>query len=150
MISHDRHLKSERAAAPLPGIKSKQLLSSHLFPLVSCPFFLFSLSRCCAISQQTLESVSHVHPRPFERGSHFTAHLEKHLQLSPVFLREMKVVPARRAGLVTKAPCWAGQPVVRQERSLWQTQVLGCPLACLSVNMARPAGHLYNCNFTQA
>lgn len=94
--------------------------------------------------------MSHVHPRPFERGSHFAAHLGKHFPSSSVFLGEMKAAPARRAGFVTKATCWAGQPVVRQERSLWWTQVLGCPLACLSVSIALPAGHLYNCNFTQA
>lgn len=150
-ISHNGHLKSERAAGPFSGIESKRLLSvfSHLSPLVSCPFFLSGLSRCCAISQLTQESMSHVHPRPFERGSHFAAHLGKHLPSSSVFLGEMKGAPARRAGFVTKATCWAGQPVVRQERSLWQTQVLGCPLACLSVSIALPAGHLYNCNFTQ-
>lgn len=125
------------------------LFSAHLFSLVSCPFFLSGLARCRAISQQTLESMSHVHPRPFERGSHFATHLGKHLPLSSVFLREMKAAPARRAGFVTKATCWAGQPVVRQERSLWRTQVLGCPLACLSVSITLPAGHLYNCNFTQ-
>lgn len=152
-ISHNGHLKSERAVSPFSGIASKQLLSvflSHLFPLVSCPFFLPGLSRCRAISRLTQESVSRVHPRLFERGSHFAAHLGKHLPSSSVFLRGMKGVPAGRAAFVTKATCWAGQPVVRQERSLWCTQVLGCPLACLSVSIAVLAGHLYICNFTQA
>lgn len=54
------------------------------------------------------------------------------------------------SGFVTKATCWAGQPVVRQEKSLWWTQVLGCPLAFPSVSVSLLAGHLYNCNFTQA
>lgn len=153
-ISHNGHLKSERAAVLFSGIESKPLLSCisfppHLSPLVSCPFFLSGLSRCRAISQLTQESMSHVHPRPFERGSHFAAHLGKHLPSSSVFLTEMKGASARRAGFVTKATCWAGQPVVRQERSLCRTQVLGCPLACLSVSIALPAEHLYNCNFTQ-
>lgn len=156
-ISHNGHLKSERAAGLLSGIESKRLLSvffffspsSHSSGLLSF-FSLSGLSRCRAISQLTQESMSHVHPRPFERGSHFAAHLGKHLPSSSVFLGEMKAAPAGRAGFVTKATCWARQPVVRQERSLWRTQVLGCPLACLSVSIALPAGHLYNCNFTQA
>lgn len=149
-----QNLKSERAACLFSGIESKQLLSvlfffvPHLSPLVSFPFFLHGLTRCRAISQQTLESMSHVHPRPFERGIHSAAHLGKHPPLSSVFLREMKAAPARRAVFVTKATCWTGQPVVRQERSLWRTQVLGCPLACPSVSITLPAGHLYNCNFT--
>lgn len=153
-ISHNEHLKSEKAAGAFSGIASKRLLAvphppPHLSPLISCPFFLSGLSRCCAISQLTQESMSHVRPRPFEKGSHFAAHLGKHLPSSSVFLAEMKGAPARRAGFVTKATCWAEQPVVGQERSLWWTQVLGCPLACLSVSVALPAGHLYNCNITQ-
>lgn len=126
------------------------LFFPHLFPLISCPFFLSGLSRCCAISELTQESMSRVHRRPFEKGSHSAAHLGKHLPSSSVFLAEMKGVPERRAGFVTKATCWARQPVVGQERSLWWTQVLGCPLACLSVSVALPTGHLYNCNITHA
>lgn len=155
-ISHNECLKSEKAAGAFSGIASKRLLAvfffffPHLFPLISCPFFLSGLSRCCAISELTQESMSRVHRRPFEKGSHFAAHLGKHLPSSSVFLAEMKGVPERRAGFVTKATCWARQPVVGQERSLWWTQVLGCPLACLSVSVALPTGHLYNCNITHA
>lgn len=86
-ISHNGYLKSERAAGPSSGIKSKRLLCFFFPPLVSCPFFLSGLSRCRAISQLTQESMSHVHPRPFERGSHFAAHLGKHLPSSSVVPR---------------------------------------------------------------
>ena len=73
----------------------------------------------------------------------------KPIILESAFHRPLKAADAGRASCETEDPFWAGQPVVRQERSLWRTQVLGCPLACQSVNMAAPAGHLYNCNFTQ-
>lgn len=127
-ISHNGLLKSERAAGSFPGIESKQLLS-----------VFFSSS----------PPSSFLPVRPLQVPRYLTANtgihepctstaLWKRKPLCSSYWKASSVVlcapggdegaPARRAGFVTKATCWAEQPVVRQERSLWRTQVLGMPV----------------------
>lgn len=135
-------------------------LASNLsgFSLFSPSSLLSSpvLSSCLASTGAALSQSEHRNPRaayihgPLKEEAARPLLFGRHLPSSSASLGETKRAPDRGAGFVTKATCWAGQPVVRQERSLWQTQVLGCPLACLSVSPAVPTGHLYSCNFKLA
>lgn len=124
----------------------------HLPSVVSCSLFLSAPSRCRTISQRTQEPMSPYIHGSLKRKPLFAAHLGKHLRSSSLFFAAMMRwwwwwggvggAPARKVAFETKATCRAGQPVVRQGRSLWWTQVLGCPLACLSFSVVLLAGHL--------
>lgn len=151
-ISHNARLKSERAADPFSGIASKRLLSVFWKPpghfMSSLPVWPLQVPRYLAANtgiREPCTSAALWKRKPLCRFI-LESTFQRPLCSSPRWRR----LQLEELGFVTKATCWAGQPVVRQERSLWRTQVLGCPLACLSVSVALLAGHLYNCNFTQA